>query len=87
MACRRSGYLVICCSWLAIDALFELGQRHGITVTRLVPDWFEGVFLIENLKNYFLKGTFDYFDLVASSIAAAAAYGVLVISALEERRK
>jgi hypothetical protein len=30
------------------------------------------------MRNYFLKGTFDFFDLLASSVGAVAAYWILV---------
>jgi hypothetical protein len=82
--CRKTGYLIICCTWFITNLLFELGQRHPILASQVIPKWFEGVFILENMKNYFLRGTFDFFDLLASSAGAAAAYWVLVRT-MEER--
>jgi hypothetical protein len=85
LACRKTGYLIICCSWLFTNVLFELGQRHPISTSQVIPEWFEGMFFLENIREYFLNGTFDSFDLLASSVGAVAAYCVLVRTR-EERR-
>lgn len=85
LACRKIGYLIICCSWLFTNVLFELGQRHPISASQVIPECFEGMFILENMRDYFLNGTFDSFDLAASSVGALAAYWVLVRTR-EERR-
>jgi len=41
-------------------------------------------FILENMRDYFLNGTFDSFDLLASSVGAVAAYWVLVRTREEE---
>jgi hypothetical protein len=86
MACRKRGYLIICCAWLFTNLLFELGQRYPILASELIPKWFEGMFIRQNMRNYFLNGTFDFLDLLASFVGAAAAYWVLVRTR-EERRE
>jgi len=86
LACRKIGYLIICCAWLFTNLLFELGQRYPISASELIPKWFEGMFVLQSVRNYFLKGAFDFFDLLASSIGAVAAYSVLVRTR-EERRE
>jgi len=85
LACRKKGYLIICCAWLFTNLLFELGQRYPISASELIPKWFEGVFILQNMRNYFLKGTFDLFDLLASSVGAVAAYWVLARTGQEGR--
>jgi hypothetical protein len=80
LACRKTGYLIICSAWLFTNVLFELGQRHSISVSQLMPEWFEGVFILENMRGYFLNGTFDFFDLLASSAGAVAAYFILIMT-------
>jgi len=85
MACRKRGYLIICCAWLFTNLLFELGQRYPILASELIPKWFEGMFILQNMRNYFLKGTFDFFDLLASSVGAVAAYWVLARTTQEGR--
>ena len=76
---KRSMFM-ICLVWFIIDSLFELGQKYNIWSSSIVPDWFFNVPFLENTKNYFMKGTFDYFDLIAISIGAASAYLVLIIT-------
>ena len=85
LACRKTGYLIICCSWLFTNVLFELGQRHPISASQLIPKWFEGMFILQNMENCFLNGTFDFLDILASSVAALAAYWVLVKTRQEKR--
>jgi len=85
LACRKTGYLMISCAWLLTNVLFELGQRYPSLASELIPKWFEGIFILQNMRNYFLKGTFDFLDLLASSVGAVAAYWVLVRTGQEGR--
>jgi len=80
LGCRKTGCLIICCAWLFTNVLFELGQRYASSVSQIVPAWFEGSFVLENAKSFFLTGTFDTLDILASFAGAAAAYAVLVIT-------
>ena len=85
LACRKTGYLIICCAWLLSNVLFEFGQRYPISFSGLIPNWFERIFILESMRSYFLNGTFDFFDLLASSVGAVAAYWVLVKTREEGR--
>jgi hypothetical protein len=85
LGCRKTGYLMICCTWLFTNVLFELGQKIPISASQVIPNWFEGMFILQNMRNYFLNGTFDFLDLLASSIGAMAAYWVLVKTRQERR--
>jgi hypothetical protein len=85
MACRKTGYLIICCAWLFTNLLFELGQRYPMLASELIPKWFEGMFILQSMGSYFLNGTFDLFDLLASSVGAVAAYCVLTRTTQEGR--
>jgi hypothetical protein len=78
LACETLGYLLICSSWFVVNALFELGQKYAISASHRIPDSLERGFLLGNVKTYFLKGTFDYFDLLAGCIGAMVAYLILV---------
>jgi hypothetical protein len=80
LGCRKTGCLIICCGWFFTNVLFELGQRYASSVSKIVPEWFEGLFILENAKSFFLRGTFDPFDILASLVGAVAAYAVLVIT-------
>jgi hypothetical protein len=72
----------IAAAWGAADVLFELGQYPTIAtaVAAALPTWFRGVPLLENVGPYFLNGTFDPADLVATAAGAAAAYLTIVLS-------
>ena len=85
LRCRKIGYIIICSSWLFINIIFELGQRHAIAASHHIPKWFDGVFILENVKSYFLNGTFDFYDLLASFAGAAAALWVM-LRTLKDRR-
>jgi hypothetical protein len=85
MTCRKTGYLMICCAWMFTNVLFELGQRYPIPASQAIPRWFEGMLILQNMRSYFLNGTFDFFDLLASFVGAVAAYSVLVRTGQEGR--
>lgn len=71
---------MICCTWFFINALFELGQKWAISASALIPRFFDNIFVLENMRNYFLKGTFDFLDVFASLLGAGAAYFILVLT-------
>lgn len=77
---RKKGYVFICVGWFLIDCAFELGQKYHNISLKIIPDWFDHVPFLENTKNFFLKGTFDIFDMAAISLGTLAAYGVLLLT-------
>jgi hypothetical protein len=85
IASKKRDYLIICFSWFFADCSFELGQKFSSIVVTLVPDWFAGIPYLENTKNFFLSGTFDYFDLTAITIGAALAYLCLLHTMQKEK--
>ena len=80
LQCQKRGCIIICASWFLIDFIFELGQKFKTFSSSIVPDWFSGIPFLENSKNYFLLGTFDYSDLTAIAIGTILAYFVLSIT-------
>ena len=82
--CQKRGYIIICLSWFLIDFAFELGQKYSTLPLKIVPNWFIKIPFLENSKNYFQKGTFDFIDLAATAFGALIAY--LVILATSKRR-
>jgi len=78
--CRKKGYLIICLSWFLIDCAFEMGQKYSTWSSRIIPDWFAGIPFLENTKNFFLQGTFDFIDLAAIALGTVIAYLVLLIT-------
>jgi len=77
---RKRYYLVISLSWFLLDCIFEVGQRFSNFSSKIVPDWFWGIPFLENTKNYFQYGTFDYFDLLAIAVGAGFAYFALLMT-------
>lgn len=77
---RRALYFG-CGSWWVIGTLFEIGQHPAIRgpLTATFPDWFNHWPLFDHLAGYFLHGTFDPFDLLATAVGAIAAGFVLNI--------
>ena len=75
--CQKRGCLIICACWFFTDAIFELGQKFKALSSTMVPDWFSGILFLENSKNYFLLGTFDFSDLTAIIFGTLSAYFVL----------
>ena len=72
----RAWALAACLSWFAIECLFEAGQHprlRNLVVSR-IPEWFDGVPLLEASRNYFLNGIYDPLDIAASAAGAAAAW-------------
>jgi hypothetical protein len=67
---------IVAGAWCATDLLFELGQHPALapTIGASLPPWFAGVPMLENVEPYFLRGTFDPADLVATVAGAAVAY-------------
>jgi hypothetical protein len=85
MHCQKKGCPIICAFWFLTDVIFELGQKFSSLASKIIPDWFAGIPILENTKNYFLSGTFDYFDLAAITIGAIVAYFVLLYT--RQRKK
>lgn len=85
--CGKKGYLVICLFWLIIDAGFELGQKYSNTAASLVPGWFEGIFLLENTKSYFLNGTYCHLDMAAIITGSVSVYAFLFYNDNRRRTK
>jgi len=80
MTYRKRGYLIICLGWFLVDVAFELGQKFNGWSAGIIPDWFDGIPLLEGSRSYFLKGTFDFLDLVAICLGTITAYFLLSIT-------
>jgi hypothetical protein len=71
-----------CAAWCVVNIAFELGQ-HPDVKTPLAQAIVSGPFpgaLQEVFANYFLHGTFDFFDIAAAILGALAAAGVLCLA-------
>jgi hypothetical protein len=85
LCCQKKGCIIICACWFFTGAFFELGQKFKTLSSKMVPDWFSGIPLLENTKNYFVLGTFDINDLTAIALGTILAYFALSITI--KRRK
>ena len=68
--------VIITLSWCFLDSAFEIGQQFGAYVTPFIPKGFDGIPFLENTKNYFTFGTFDWFDMAAILAGSALACAV-----------
>ena len=70
-----------CAAWWAVNIAFELGQRPQISggLTQLLHGAFGPTTLTRALSNYFVRGTFDVGDIVATTAGALAAAGLLYL--------
>ena len=66
----------VCLAWLTIDTLFEIAQLEPVAqwVSQHTPGWFSGVPILENTAAYFLRGTFDVFDILSIIFGTITAY-------------
>ena len=84
--CNKKGYLIICLSWFLIDCTFEVGQKFTTWSSRIIPDWFAGIPLLENTESYFLKETFSFIDLAAIASGTVITYFALLTTNKNRRR-
>jgi len=78
LGCNKLGYFFICLFWLFIDLIFELSQKFSSFSFGLIPGWFENIFILENMRNYVIRGTFDFMDLVFICLGCGIAFLVLL---------
>ena len=64
--------------------MFELGQKFNSLTPKIIPSWFSSIPFLENTRNYFLYGTFDFNDLTAITIGTLIAYFVLLSTKKDE---
>ncbi|MGC3980953.1 MAG: hypothetical protein QM808_06835 [Steroidobacteraceae bacterium] len=78
----RRTHALICCSWALINIVFEIGQLPMVTngVANWAAHWLAAQLPNEQARfftRYFLHGTFDFGDLLASGLGAALAWRIL----------
>ena len=83
LSLERGTRLRICTVFLLIDLFFKIGLNYKDALVSLIPPWFTGVPLLENVGPFFLRGTFDVNDVLAMVLGAAMAF---VISEILTRK-
>jgi hypothetical protein len=53
---------------------------------QIIPDWFSNYLFLENTRDYFLQGHFDYLDLLSIALGSLAAYILLIKIKTEKGR-
>ena len=71
-------YALSCAGWFLVNCLFELGQKYKAQAVKMTFDWFEKIPFLESTRNYFLRGTFDWLDIMAFVLGAVAAFLILI---------
>jgi hypothetical protein len=81
----RTGLILICFGWIAIELFFEIGQHPFFAqhLTEWVPAWFANFPYLEVANSYFLSGTFDPVDVLFILFGTAAA--VLTVYKVQRR--
>ncbi|MBF0468113.1 MAG: hypothetical protein HQK61_04395 [Desulfamplus sp.] len=79
----KNGCLISALLWCSINVLFEAGQYFDAVAVKLVPAWFEQYPFLKTVDDYFVAGSFDFWDLFA--ILAGALTGYLVLSFTDEK--
>ena len=65
---------LICFFWLFVELFFEIGQGFGRKIAGYIPGFFDQIYILDNLKSYFINGTYDHLDVLAICLGITAAY-------------
>lgn len=76
----KRSYIFICLFWFFVDFMFELGQKFKFYSLSMIPEYFSKIPFLDSAQNYFLKGTYDFLDLIAVVCGTLTAYFFLVIT-------
>ncbi len=76
---RSSWRYGACAAWAAVNVIFEVGQQPQVSarLADLLHSSMGSTPATRTLANYFVRGTFDAGDIVASILGALAAAAVL----------
>ena len=72
---KKRNLVFVCLLWFTTDSLFELAQMTAVAqwVVKILPE-FTNMPVLENIQNYFMRGTFDVLDLLSIILGTTAAY-------------
>jgi hypothetical protein len=78
MSCSQKKYFGVCAGWFLVNCGFEMGQKYKLAAAGITPDFLKHLPFFENTRAYFLSGTFDWLDILAASVGAAAAFLIML---------
>ena len=70
----RKSRVFICLIFFIMNVLFEIGQKYKIIFIKLIPQWFSSIPILENTRDFFLKGTFAVEDLIGITLGSISAF-------------
>ncbi len=66
--------IIICIQWFLFGTIFELAQKYNSPINSNFFSILQENILFEKFEQYFIFGTFDFFDLLATALGAMTAF-------------
>lgn len=80
----KRGCFIAAVTWSVINVLFEVGQYFDAIAVKLIPGWFEQYLFLKTVDDYFIAGSFDFWDISAIVAGVLAGYLMLIITMKRE---
>ena len=80
----RKSRVFICLIFFLLNILFEMGQKYKIIFINLIPQWFNSIPILENTKDYFMKGTFAVEDIIGITLGSLSAFALAEIISIRK---
>ncbi|MBA4418195.1 MAG: hypothetical protein C0392_09850, partial [Syntrophus sp. (in: bacteria)] len=80
----RKSRAFICLIFFLLNILFEMGQKYKIIFIKLIPQWFSSIPILENMRDFFLKGTFAIEDLIGITLGSLSAFACAEIISIRK---
>jgi len=80
----RKSRVFICLIFFLLNILFEIGQKYKVFFIQLIPQWFSSMPMLENTKDYFLKGTFAIEDIIGITLGSLSAFALAEIISIRK---
>lgn len=61
----RRARIVVCMFWFCIECFFEISQKYGFHIVTFIPESIKSISSFKIMENFFIKGRFDIYDLIA----------------------
>ncbi|MCX5810019.1 MAG: hypothetical protein NTX36_11730 [Proteobacteria bacterium] len=80
----RKSRVFICLIFFLLNILFEIGQKYKIIFIKLIPQWFSSIPILENTRDFFLKGTFAVEDVIGITLGSLSAFACAEIISIKK---